>query len=218
MRQIGESHKAEIEGVLAELKTLAETMPTEEFEPENKKLDLEPYMHVADRLSNTVMASKDQFTGVVKRLEDPTYFDMYTFAHELMLSDRFSAEPAEPTFEAELKALINVRYVIVYYPVDYRDATITENEYLIDPLKLIVAMYDRGAKKWLFSKTFTVAPPDKIEFSYKPGQKESHAEFKVKEHFIETVEPQIDQYIESLFGGTIEFDHDAYRRDGTRRI
>lgn len=218
MREIGEKHKAEIEAVLAELRTLAESIPQEDFDCENKQLDVEPYMHVADRMSNTVMGSKDNFLGIDKRTDDPTYFDMYTFAYEGLLKDRFLAQPGEPTFEAEVKAFIDLRYAIVYHPVDYRDAEITENEFRIDPLKMIVAMYDRKAKKWLCAKTYHLDPPTEINVSYREGQKESNAEFEVKNFFIEKLEPQIQQYIESQVGGTIEFDHDAYRRDGTRRV
>jgi hypothetical protein len=218
MREIGEKHKAEIEAVLAELHALAESIPKEDFDPDSKQLDVEPYMHVADRMSNTVMGSKDQFLGIKKRLEDPTHFDMYSFAYAGMLDDRFLARPGEPTFEAEIKAFIDLRYAIVYHPVDYHDAVITDKEFSIDPLKMVVAMYDRKAKKWLFAKTFELDPPKEIEFSFREGQRESNAEFQVKNHFIETVKPQIAQYIEGQFGGTIEFDHDAYRRDGTRRV
>ncbi|MEQ1830742.1 MAG: hypothetical protein ABL921_32625 [Pirellula sp.] len=218
MREIGEKHQAEIEAVLAELHTLAESIPKEDFDPESKQLDVELYMHVADRMSNTVMGSKDNFSGNTKQINDPTYFDMYAFAYKGMLEDRFLSQRAEPTFEAEIKAFIDLRYAIVYHPVDYRDAIITDKEFLIAPLKMVVAMYDRKAKKWLFVKTYNLEPPKEINFTFREGQRESNAEFQVKNYFIETVKPQIAQYIESQFGGTIEFDHDAYRRDGTRRL
>ncbi len=219
MREIGDKHKAAVEAVLTELHALAESLPQEDFEPENKQLDLEIYMHVADCMSNTAMGSKDQFLGVTKQMEDPTYFDMYTFSYFAgLLEDRFLAEAGEPTFEAELKAFVDIRYVIIYHPVDYHDAIITENEFRIDPLRLAVAMYDRNAKKWLFAKTFLLDPPAEIQVNYREGQRESNAEFEVRDFFIETVKPQIKQYIEGHFGGTIEFDHDAYRRDGTRRL
>lgn len=218
MREIGEKHKAEVEAVLAELHTLAESIPKEDFDPESKLLDVEPYLHVADRMSNTVMGSKDNFLGIAKNLTDPTYFDMYAFAYKGMLEDRFLSQRAEPTFEAEIKAFIDLRYAIVYHPVDYRDAAISDKEFRIAPLTMVVAMYDRKDKKWLFAKTFHLDPPEKINFSYREGQKESNAEFAVKNFFIETVKPQIDQYIESQLGGTIEFDHDAIRRDGTCRL
>jgi hypothetical protein len=218
MREIGEKHKNEIEAVLAELRDLAESIPQMDFDPESKQLDIEPYMHVADLMSNTVMGSKDNFLGITKRTDDPTYFDMYTFAYRGLLEDRFRAMPGEPTFEAEIKAFLDLRYAIVYHPVDYRDAVITEKEFLIDPLKMVVAMYDRHAKKWLFAKSFILEPPTKINVSYREGQKQSNAEFELKNFFVETVKPQIAQYIESQFSSTIEFDHDAYRRDGTRRL
>jgi hypothetical protein len=218
MREINEKHKAEIESVLTELRTLADSMPQEDFDPENKQLDLVPYMHVADLMSNAAMGSKDQFLGVNKDINAPVYFNMWSFAYEYMLQDRFAAKPAEPTFEAEVLAFIELRYIIIYHPVDYRDAIITDKEFSIQPLQLVVAMYDRKTKQWIFAKTFKVEPPETIEFSYRDGQKQSNAEFKVKEFFIDTVKPQIDQYIENQLGATIEFDHDAYRRDGTRRL
>lgn len=217
MREIGEAHKSEIEAVLAEFRTLAESIPKEDFESEDKQLETAPYMHVADRMSNTVMGSRDQLLGVVKRMDDPTHFDMYTFVYEYLLQDRFRAEPAEPTFEAEIKAFIDLRYVIVYHPVDYRDAEITENAFVVEPLKMIVAMYDRMTDKWLFTKTYHVDPPEKIEFTFNKGQRESNAAYEVQRFYVDTVKPQIEEYIQSRFGGTIEFDHDAYRRDGTRR-
>jgi hypothetical protein len=175
-------------------------------------------MHVADRRSNTAMGSKDNFLGIKKRTDDANYFEFYSFAYAYMLEERFAAEPAEGTFEDDIKAFIDLKYAIVYDPVDYREAVITEKEFSIDPLKMIVAMYDLEAKKWIFAKTFRVDPPEKIEFSYREGQKRSNAVFKVKQHFIDTLKPQIDGYIEGQVGGTIEFDHDAYRRDGTRRL
>lgn len=217
-REIGEKHKADIESVLAELRTLAESIPQKDFDADKKQLDVEPYMHVADLTSNTAMGSLDQFVGANKPLHDPTYFDMYTFAYQYMLTERFAAEPAEPTFEAELKAFINLRYAIVYHPVDYHDAVISEKNFQVNPLKLVLAMYDRENKNWIFTKTFAVEPPDKIEYSYRDGQKQDNAEYAVKKYYIETVMPQIAKYLEEQTGGTFEFDHDAYRRDGTRRL
>lgn len=217
MREIGEKHKPEIEAMLAELKMIAESIPQTDFDPK-AKLAIEPYMHVADRLSNTAMGSKDNFLGIDKRTDDPTYFEMYTYAYrEMTTSDRFAAEPADTTFESEIRAFLDLNYAIVYYPVDYREAVLTEKEFSIDPLKMIVAMYDLKNNEWIFAKSFMLDPPETIKFSYRDGQKESNAVFTVKEHFINAVKPQITEYFESHVGGTLEFDHEAYRRDGTRR-
>jgi hypothetical protein len=216
MREIGDKHKAEIEAVLAELATIAESIPEKDFDADKKLLDLEPYLHLADSMSNTVLGSRDEFMGVNKLVSDPTHFNLYTFYPSYMLSNRIAAEPAESTFEAEVKAFIDLRYAIVYYPVGYRDAAITDKAFVAEPLKLILAMYDRKNDQWIFRKTFTVDPPEQIEFTYGAGQKETNAEFAVKNFYYETVLPQIEKYLVEQIGGTIEFDKEAYRRDGTR--
>jgi hypothetical protein len=216
MREIGEKHKAEIEAVLAEFRSIAESIPQEDFDADKKLLDVEPYLHLADLKSNTALGSRDQFMGVVKRLEDPTYFNMYTFPYEYLLENRFAAQPAKPEYESEITAFIDLRYAIVYHPVDYRDAAIKEKEFLAEPLKLVLAMYDRKNKNWIFRKTFGIQPPNKIEFSYRAGQEKDNAEYAVKSFYIDTVMPQIAQYLEEQIVGTIEFDKEAYRRDGTR--
>ncbi len=217
MREIGEKYKPEIENKIAQLRSIAESLPQNDFDPE-AKLDVEPYMHVADTSSNTAMGSLDNFLGVHKRTDDPTYFDMYTYAFSSMLEQRFASQSAEKNFEGEIKSFLNLHYAIVYHPVDYHQATITKGEFLIEPLKMIVALYDLKEQKWVFSKSFVLNPPEKINFTYREGQKEVHAIFAVKEHFIQSVKPQIVEYLKTHLGGTIEFDHDALRKDGTKRL
>ncbi len=216
-REIGEKYKPEIENKIAELRAVAEALPQREFDPD-AKLDAGPYMHVADPQSNTAMDSLENFLGIRKRTEDPTYFDMYTYAFSNLLEQRFAAQPAEKSFESEIKSFLDLRYAIVYHPVDYHQATITKEEFSIEPLKMIVALYDLKQQKWIFSKSFILSPPDKINFTYREGQKESYAVFTVKEHFIQTVKPLIVEYVKTHLGGTIEFDHDAIRNDGTKRF
>lgn len=208
-RDIGEKYRAQIDQVVEEFREMSSEIPREELDLSDGPLEPAPYYHLADGLSNMAVMSRFDLDGEPHDINDPNYFTLFSTARlQNNLQSRYLAEPAEnpEQYEAELKAIAELPYVLAYDLIDYRPAVFTEDSFDVQPMRMTIALYDRRSKQWRACKLIEIAPPEEIEFEYKKWQKEDSAHSKIKEHFRTQAQKQIAAYVTKQLGGSAEFD------------
>jgi hypothetical protein len=218
IRDVGQKYVPQIEKLASELRELSTSLPAEESLTTEGKLEPSPYYHCADTLSNMMIMSRKELLGGYQNVNDPSYFSLYACSTALRRIGYCYPEEGEDfdRYEKEMQALIDVRYILAYDLIDHRPPVINDQTFDVQPMKMILAVYDRVAGKWRASEIIEIEPPEQIKFQYQQWNKDANAISSINQHFRNEAQLKIANFVSSQLGGLAEFDANAYRRDGTR--
>lgn len=173
-REVAARNQAGLDGLRADFKKLGELVaanpPAKELAA---PLDPAPSFKDDDKEgSNTVLLAWELLADPVKEIPDEDYTNLY-YSHgvENIFSWAEGEEKAFEDFEAELKGVAALRYLVAYKRLEYKEPAVDgELSYTIGGAALAVHLFDRAKQEIVCSFPVAAMSDAEVSYQYKEGE------------------------------------------------
>ncbi len=212
--------RVKIDGFVEEMKQLAESIPKKANDDVELSGTLNPLpnYHIFDPFSNTAVLMREQMVDVMNvwRAGDDELDLHPSFGLTRTLNDSYLSEVAEEGWREELGACLDVRYIVAIRTLKYIPPKIVDKKkFSGGAAAMMVALYDRQSKEWLYAGPVIALSPKRIEYTAKAHEIDATAISNVKKDNRNRIRKQIDEKLTKLTGGFFEFEPNKPKRDGS---
>ncbi len=202
--------RAKLDGFAGEMKQLATDFPKKPFESDlPEPLDPVPGYHAFDPSSNTAVIMLDQMQDAMHlwKAKD-SEFDLHASVGMIeTFNDRYSAEEAEEGWREKLEAYLDVRYIVAVRTLKYVAPKISSEKSISGgTVVLMLALYDRQKKKWLFAAPVIALPYEKADLSQESNE---ITQVGMAAGNRKRIRKMVDEKLTKITGGSFEFDVDG---------